>query len=87
MANTRSAIKRVRSSERKRIRNRRVISATRTRTKKARADILSGTPNEATLLQAISALDRAAAKGVIHKNNAARRKARLMRQYNALTAR
>ena len=41
---------------------------------------------KAELLKAISYLDRAAGKGVIHKNNAARRKSRLMKLYNKMTA-
>ncbi len=86
MANTRSAIKRIRSSERRRVRNRIVRSSTRTYVKKARATILSGNPSVEAIEKALSALDRAAAKGVIHKNNAARRKSRLMKQYNRALA-
>jgi small subunit ribosomal protein S20 len=64
-----------------------VKSATRTYVKKARTAI-TRTPDEARdeLIAAISALDRAAKKGVIHRNNAARRKSRLMKRYNAATA-
>jgi len=54
--------------------------------KKARATILSGNPSVEAIEKALSALDRAAAKGVIHKNNAARRKSRLMKQYNRALA-
>lgn len=86
MANTRSAIKRIRSSERRRVRNRVVRSSTRTYVKKARATILSGNPSVEAIEKALSALDRAAAKGVIHKNNAARRKSRLMKLYNRTLA-
>jgi small subunit ribosomal protein S20 len=86
LANTRSAIKRIRSSERRRVRNRIVRSSTRTYVKKARATILSGNPSVEAIEKALSALDRAAAKGVIHKNNAARRKSRLMKQYNRALA-
>jgi small subunit ribosomal protein S20 len=72
----------VRSSEKRRVRNRKVRSETRTYIKRARTQIESGQLDEAqqSVAQAIQALDRAAQKGVIHKNNAARRKSRLMRQ-------
>ena len=86
MANIASAIKRVRSSERRRIRNRFIRSSTRTYIKKARVGISSGTADEPTIKQALKSLDRAVAKGIIHKNNAARRKSRLMKQYNRILA-
>lgn len=81
MAHTKSALKRIRSSERKRLRNRRVRSATRTQIKKARRLIEAGQIEEAieATRRAISLLDKAAEKGVIHRRNAARRKSRLMR--------
>jgi small subunit ribosomal protein S20 len=77
LANTASALKRIRSNNRKRIRNKMVRSRTRTAVKGAR----DAAPEEAAAatVAAISALDRAAAKGVIHPNNAARRKSRLMK--------
>jgi small subunit ribosomal protein S20 len=81
LANTKSALKAARQSERRRIRNRVIRTRTRTHVKKARAAILGGEPlpqTEEALRQAVSALDRAVTKGVIHRNNAARRKARLM---------
>ena len=80
MANTKSAIKRIRSSERKRQRNRRVSSATRTEIRKARSFMEAGQMEEATqsAQRAVTLLDKAAAKGVIHRRNAARRKSRLM---------
>ena len=84
MANTKSAIKRIRSSERKRVANRIVLSSTRTHMRKARAIMKGGTSDAASLETAIQALDRAAAKGVIHKNNASRHKSRLMKLYNSL---
>ncbi len=87
MANTKSAIKRIRSNERKRKRNRMVITRTRTAVTAARGSIDEGevtTAREATRL-AIKQLDKAAEKGVIHKNAAARRKSRLMKALNALT--
>ncbi len=87
LANTKSAIKRIRSNERKRVRNRLVRSSTRTYVKRARTLLTEKTvASSAPAIQdAISALDRAAAKGVIHKNAAARQKSRLMRLYNKLS--
>ena len=80
MANTASALKRVRSNNRKRIYNKVTRNRTRTAVRVAR----EATPEEAkaATLAAISALDRAAQKGVIHSNNAARRKSRLMKKLN-----
>ena len=82
MANSRSARKRIRSNETKRIRNRTVRSAVRTRVSKARRALL-GAGEETVAVQefheAIRALDRAAEKGIIHENNARRRKSRLAR--------
>src|SRR3984893_9511888 len=79
MANSRSARKRIRSSERKHIRNRAVKSAVRTKVIKARHALLEegGATGDAELHAAIRALDRAAEKGVLHRNNARRRKSRL----------
>lgn len=87
MANTKSALKRIRSTARKEMRNRAVRSATRTYVKKARVLIERGKKDEAqaAVMRAISALDRAVTKGVLHRNNAARRKSRLMRQFHSLT--
>ena len=80
MANTQSAKKRVRASVRKRDRNRSTRSAVKTLVSRARRPAL---PEAASLTseevrRAISALDKAAEKGVLHANNASRRKARLM---------
>lgn len=84
MANTKSALKRVRSSEKRRLRNRRVRTQARTYIKRARSQIEAGQLEEAkkSVAAAIRALDKAAEKGIIHKNNAARRKSRLMRKLN-----
>jgi small subunit ribosomal protein S20 len=84
MANTKSALKRIRTSAKRHERNQAVKSATRTFVKKARAAVARDvTEAQADLTAAISALDRAAQKGVIHRNNAARRKSRLMKLYKA----
>lgn len=88
MANHRSSLKRMRSSEKRRQRNRIVRGRTRTAIKKTRISVAANKWEDAELaLQtAISALDKAAQKGVIHKNNAARRKSRLVRHYNQAKA-
>lgn len=82
MANIKSAIKRNKQNEKRRVRNRVYRGAARTFVAKARVAI-EGEDAEAAkkaTLEAISALDKAAQKGVIHKNNAARRKSRLMKR-------
>ena len=80
MANTKSAIKRLRSAERRYLRNRVYRGGARTAVKKARLLIEAGRLEEAreAVRVAVSALDKAAEKGIIHKNNAARRKSRLV---------
>ncbi len=81
MANIRSQIKRNRQNERRRLRNKAVRSEMRTRTKRAAAATEASAPDAAELLRlAIKRIDKAAAKGVIHKNQAANRKSRLMRR-------
>ena len=84
MANTKSALKRIRQTEKRRKRNRKVRAETRTYIKQARVQIEEGELEEAqkSVAQAIRALDKAAEKGVLHRNNAARRKSRLMRKLN-----
>ncbi len=85
MANIKSAIKRNKQNEKKRVHNRVMRGAARTLVVKARTAIDKETPEEAkeATLKAITALDKAAEKGVIHKNNAARRKSRLMKRLAA----
>lgn len=83
MANTRSAKKRIRSSARKRAYNRPFKAASRTLVKEARASIADQEPNSKEAVdRAVQMLDKAAQKGVIHPNNAARRKSRLMKALN-----
>ena len=87
MANIRSQIKRNRQNERRRLRNKAVRSELRTRTKSAVAVAANGTEESAEALRlAVKRIDKAAAKGVIHKNQAANRKSRLMRRVAALEA-
>ncbi len=82
MANTKSALKRIRQNEKKRLRNRYVRGNARKSVKKARLAIEAGDLEAAQMAtaEAVSALDKAAEKGVIHKNNASRRKGRLMKK-------
>lgn len=82
MANTKSARKRIRTNERKHIRNMMYRSRARTMIKKAEQTIFQGEPSEEVVREAIKTLDKAAVKGIIHKNNAARRKSRLMKKFN-----
>jgi small subunit ribosomal protein S20 len=79
VANIKSQIKRNRQNENRRLRNKAVRSELKTRTKRAviAADAGAEDIQELTRL-AIKRLDKAASKGVIHKNQAARRKSRLM---------
>ena len=84
MANTKSAIKNIRKSERRRLHNQVFRGRARTAVKKARLLIEQGKQEEAqsAVRVAYKALDKAAQKGIIHKNNASRRKARLMNHFN-----
>ena len=84
MANIKSQIKRNKQNRQQRLRNRVFRGTARTNVRKALVEIKSGNNEEAKAqsLNAIKALDKAAAKGVIHKNNAARRKSRLMKKLN-----
>jgi small subunit ribosomal protein S20 len=86
LANIKSAIKRNKQNEKKRIRNRVYRGTARTFVAKARTAINAKDAEaaKAATLEAISALDKAAQKGVIHKNNAARRKSRLMKELASL---
>ncbi len=85
---TRSAAKAHRQSIKNRLRNRAVKSETKTALKRAADTIASGDINAAreAMRAALSTLDRAAQKGVIHPNNAGRRKSRLLLRYNAAVA-
>lgn len=89
MPNLPSAKKRMRLEEKRRARNRSVKSAVRTQITKARTAIAADA-SEPTTLEAVKAalraLDKAASKGVLHRNNADRRKSRLMARLNKLQA-
>lgn len=81
------AIKAAKVQERRRVVNRRVRSATRTAVKKAlRALRGRGEEQGEAIRAAVSKLDRAVTKGVLHRNAAARGKSRLMKRLNAASA-
>ena len=85
MANTASAKKRIRSSEKRRLRNKPYNAAARTYIKKTRLLLEEGEIEAAAEMaqMAVKTLDKAAGKKIIHKRNAARRKSRLMKQLAA----
>jgi len=84
LANIKAAIKAIRHSERRRKINQVHRSRARTQVKRTRGLIETGKLDQAESMvqEAASALDKAAQKGIIHKNSAARRKSRLMKQLN-----
>ena len=85
VANIKSQIKRNRQNEKLRLRNRTVRSEINTRSKAALAAVEHDDEAGAEeLRQAIKRIDKAAAKGVIHKNTAARRKSHLVREIESL---
>ena len=87
MANIKSQIKRNRQNEKRRIRNRNFRGYARTAISQARTAFSENAPDtKQAVLKAISALDQAAERGVIHKNNAARRKGRLMKKLASFEA-
>lgn len=82
MANIKSQIKRNRQNDKRRLRNRVYRGTARIAVRSARTAMDAGVPeSKAALVSAISALDKAAEQGVLHKNNAARRKSRLMKAF------
>ena len=86
MANIKSAIKRNRQNKKRRLHNRIYRGQARTYIRDARASIQEENLEEAraATMKAISAVDKAAVKGILHKNNVARRKSRLMKQLLSL---
>jgi small subunit ribosomal protein S20 len=84
MPHTKSAKKRLRSTEKRRVRNRATRKAIRIQVKKFTQAPKDASPEQqrAELVAAIKKLDKAAAKGVIHPNAAARRKSRLTKHLN-----
>jgi small subunit ribosomal protein S20 len=86
LANIKSQIKRNKQNQAARLRNRVYRGSARTFLRKALSAIRTEDTDKSQVevQNAIRALDKAAAKGVIHKNNAARRKSRLMARYNCI---
>ena len=85
MANHKSALKRMRQSEKRRLRNRQVVSHMRSSIKKFHLEAEEGKSPETLQesLQRVSVIiDKAASKGVIHRNNASRKISRLTRLCN-----
>lgn len=87
MPNIKSAIKRVKTSEAAKAQNIQVKSAMRTAVKKSEASISNNDAEvKENFVVAASKLDKAATKGLIHKNAAARKKSRLAKRINSLNA-
>ena len=88
MPRSKSAQKQVRVSERRRLRNKSVRSEVKTNITKAERLIFSGELEAAreAVVTAISSLDTAAEKGILHRNNTSRRKSRLMKKLNEALA-
>jgi small subunit ribosomal protein S20 len=85
VANIKSQIKRVKTNEKRRMRNKSVRSSVRTAVRKFREAVEAGNTEEAATLQraASRALDKAASKGVIHKNQAANRKSAMAKRIDS----
>ncbi|MBM3457933.1 MAG: 30S ribosomal protein S20 [Armatimonadetes bacterium] len=87
MANLRSALRDIKKSRKRAARNQSVRSAIKTWMKKSRTAIAAGEENAMEVLSSTSALvDKAAKRGIIHKNAANRRKSRLAQRLNAAQA-
>ena len=87
MANIKSQIKRNRQNEKRHARNKAVRSELKTRVKRAITTAQQGDEKATEIAtSAIKRLDKAASKGIIHKNAAARRKSRLQKRVNKAAA-
>jgi len=88
LPNIKQARKQARNSEKRQMRNRAVRSRTKTFITRAEKLVFAGEMESAqeAVAESIKALDRAAEKGIIHPNNAARRKSRLMKKLNQAQA-
>ncbi|WP_313073067.1 30S ribosomal protein S20 [Lacrimispora sp.] len=86
MANIKSAKKRILVNETKAERNKAIRSKVKTSIKKVDAAIIAGdkAAAQATLISAITEIDKATTKGVYHKNNASRKVSRISRAVNAM---
>lgn len=83
MANVKSSKKDLKRSARKRLVNQSVKSGLKTHIKKVKTAAKAGGPTKDLLASAVGALDKAVQRGVIHKNQAARRKSRIAKAANA----
>ncbi|MGH2720654.1 MAG: 30S ribosomal protein S20 [Actinomycetota bacterium] len=88
MANIKSQKKRIITNERRRVRNKGVRTALRTYVKRFHTALDAGNVEEAreALQVATRALDKAASKGIVHRNNAANRKSELAKTFNSTTS-
>jgi small subunit ribosomal protein S20 len=88
VANIKSQIKRIKTNEKARLRNKSVKSSLKTAIRKANEAVAAGDTEQAEALThaASRQLDKAVSKGVIHKNQAANKKSALARKANALKA-
>ena len=86
MANKKSSKKDLRRTAKRRVANQQVKSALKTYVKKVRTAVSSGNDavTKENLVQAVRALDKAVQRGIIHKNQAARRKSRITKAANAI---
>lgn len=86
MANIKSAKKRILVSEKKAARNQAAKSAVKTSIKKVEAAVAEGNKEAAqsALIDSISAISKAASKGIYHKNNASRKVSRLSKAVNSI---
>ena len=84
MANIKGQIKRNRQNEKRRLRNKGIRSEINSRVKTAIKNAESGAASAADLQEAVKKIDKAVAKGIMHKNTAARKKSRLSKKLNSL---
>ncbi len=84
MANIKGQIKRNRQNEKRRLRNKGIRSEINSRVKTVLKNAESGDPSSEDLIEAVKKIDKAVAKGIMHKNTAARKKSRLSKQLKSL---
>ena len=84
MANIKGQIKRNRQNEKRRLRNKGIRSEINSRVKTVIKNAESGAASPADLQEAVKKIDKAVAKGIMHKNTAARKKSRLSKKLNSL---
>ena len=88
MANHKSALKRARQNDVRRVRNKGYKTTVKKAIKAVRTEVADSSPEKARedLVKAVSIIQKNASKGIIHKNQAARKISRLTRRVNQLTA-